>query len=60
MGLTDWLADHDHGEIEGEKYHYPKYTQGCWGGRREPLCYLCKFRYVFAFARIIRRSRKWE
>lgn len=46
MGILNWLSSHDIGEMEGDEYHYPKYTHGCWGGRREPLCWFCKFRYV--------------
>lgn len=57
MSLTEWLAEHGHGEMEGGKWHYPEYTQGCWGGRREPLCYLCKFRIITALIGILRRTR---
>lgn len=57
MSLGEWLADRGHGEMEGDEYHYPRYTHGCWGGRREPLCHLCKFRYVGALVRILRRTR---
>jgi hypothetical protein len=56
MSLTEWLAERGIGEMEGDDYHYPEYTHGCWGGRREPLCWLCKFRYIATLFGILTRS----
>lgn len=60
MGITEWLADHGVGEMENDRWHFPRYTHGCWGGRREPLCHLCKFRMVGALIRIFRRTKDIE
>lgn len=56
MTLTDRLADRGIGEMEGGTYHFPSYTKGCWGQPGRKLCYLCKFRYLGALARIVRRT----
>lgn len=58
--VGEWLADHGVGEMEGEDWHFPRYTHGCWGGRREPLCWVCKFRMIAALFSIVRRTKKLE
>jgi len=38
-------------------WHYPRYTEGCWGKRTEKLCWLCRVRYPLALLRILRRHK---
>lgn len=54
--LTKALVRLGQGEHQSGKYHYPHYTEGCWGKHGQPLCWLCKFRYVGAIVSLFRRQ----
>jgi len=58
MSITEKLAAHGHGEVEGDEYHFPEYTKGCWGKPGHKLCLLCKVRYPVRLAKVALRVRK--
>jgi hypothetical protein len=58
MSITEKLASHGHGAVEGEEYHFPEYTKGCWGKPGHKLCWLCKVRYPVRLAKTVVRVQR--
>jgi len=58
MRRVDKLLEAAGAEKEGDEWHYPEYTKGCWGHPRHKLCYICKIRYPIKMTKMMRRVKK--
>lgn len=54
--LTEAFTNRGIGEEVSEEWHYPRYTEGCWGKPGSKLCWVCKFRVPVAILRLFRRD----
>lgn len=55
--LTDKLVALGIGEEESDEWHFPSYTEGCWGKPGRKLCWCCKVRYPLRMISLFRRER---
>lgn len=58
MSLKDRLMRRIGAEREMGCWHFPRFTEGCWGKRTEKLCWCCKVRYPVKLIKLMWRYRK--